>query len=66
MVEDIKISEFAKEINVTSRTVQRWIYEGIMPSYENMKKISKTLNVSSSILFNSDAYKKSEIKNRRD
>ena len=50
-VEDIKVSKLAEEINVDPRSVQRWIYEGAMPSKENIKKIEKILGIPKEILF---------------
>lgn len=31
MAFDIKLSELAKKLNVSERTVQRWVYEGAYP-----------------------------------
>lgn len=55
---DIKISELADAIDVTERTVQRWIYEGLKPNLENQKKVSDILKINKNILFGEISQKK--------
>lgn len=42
-VRDVKISDLAEQIEVSARSVQRWIYEGYVPNLENQKKVAKAL-----------------------
>ncbi|MFP4457910.1 MAG: hypothetical protein ACLFPS_09685 [Clostridia bacterium] len=48
---DIKLSDFAEMIGVSSRAVQRWVFEGKSPNRENRKKICELLDYPEYILF---------------
>jgi len=56
-VEDIKLSQLADMVNVNPRTVQNWIYKGIIPNEENTKKICDILKIPEYILFGKYAFK---------
>jgi len=53
--------ELAELVDVSQRTVQRWVYEGYKPNDENKEKISELLNILENILFSEYAYKGSKI-----
>lgn len=57
LAEDIKLSELAEMINVNSRTVQGWCFEGTIPNQENKDKVCEILNVPEYILFGDYAIK---------
>lgn len=61
LAEDIKISKLAEVVNVSTRTVQRWVYEGMKPNKENTRNVCELLNISEHILFGEVAYKKSKL-----
>jgi transcriptional regulator with XRE-family HTH domain len=51
LVLDIKPSELAKMVGVTSRSVAAWLYDGVRPSEKNQDTISKVLEYPVHILF---------------
>jgi len=48
---NLKISDLAKIINVSPRTVQAWVFEGRNPNEENKESLSKLLGYPEYILF---------------
>ncbi|MCR8645535.1 hypothetical protein NV379_23130 [Paenibacillus sp. N1-5-1-14] len=54
MVEDVKLSELASELNVANRTVAAWIYQGVKPTEEYRAKISFKFGIPQSVLFYDD------------
>lgn len=50
-VENIKISELAKIMNVNVRTVQAWVYQGTLPSDERRQILCDTFGVPENVLF---------------
>lgn len=61
LAEDIKLSKLAEEMDVSTRTVQRWVYEGLNPNEKNTKELCQLLNISEHILFGKPAFEKSKI-----
>ncbi|MFD2670361.1 helix-turn-helix domain-containing protein [Marinicrinis sediminis] len=51
IVENIKLSELAKKIGVSPRTVAAWVYEGRMPSEDNQRKVAELLGLPEHIVF---------------
>lgn len=51
MIEDIKLSELAKRLNVSQRSVNAWVYERD-PSADNQLRISDTLGYPLKLIFN--------------
>jgi transcriptional regulator with XRE-family HTH domain len=41
---DYKISNFAKQLNVSRKTVERWLSGKVQPSKEQLKEIRKYLD----------------------
>lgn len=56
---DIKVSDLAERVGVTSRTVQRWLFEGSVPNEENQIKCVEILGYPKEILFYDILYKES-------
>ncbi|GIP36152.1 XRE family transcriptional regulator [Paenibacillus sp. J2TS4] len=56
IVEDVKLSELAKEVGVAPRTVASWIYEGVKPTEEYRAHISHKFGLPQSVLFFDDRH----------
>ncbi|MBM7556847.1 helix-turn-helix domain-containing protein [Halanaerobacter jeridensis] len=56
LVEDTKVSELAEMIGVTSRSIERWVFEGAKPSIKNQEKLAEALKVPQEQLFTDWAY----------
>lgn len=54
MVEDVKLSELATEMKVSTRTVAAWIYQGIKPTEEYRAFISFKFGLPQWVLFYDD------------
>lgn len=54
MIEDIKLSELAAEMEVSSRTVAAWIYQGVKPTEEYRAFLAVKLGLPQWILFYDD------------
>ncbi|KGE16433.1 helix-turn-helix domain-containing protein [Paenibacillus wynnii] len=52
MAKDVKLSQFAEELSISSRSVSAWVYEGRIPSRINMDKACRILGYPAHILFN--------------
>ncbi|OGX68658.1 MAG: hypothetical protein A2189_04155 [Paenibacillus sp. RIFOXYA1_FULL_44_5] len=50
-VENIKLSQLAKQIGVSPRTVGAWVYEGRLPNQLNQEKTAQILGLPVHILF---------------
>ncbi|CAM3370535.1 helix-turn-helix domain-containing protein [Marinicrinis lubricantis] len=51
IVENIKLSELAKQVGVSPRTVAAWIYEGRRPSEDNQQKVADIVGLPPHIVF---------------
>ncbi|MBP1309216.1 ribosome-binding protein aMBF1 (putative translation factor) [Paenibacillus sp. 1182] len=58
---DIKLSDLAKKIGVSSRRVNDWVMGGAQPNDHNMSKMCDVLNYPHHILFNEEVMKNSPI-----
>ncbi|QSF46769.1 MULTISPECIES: helix-turn-helix domain-containing protein [Paenibacillus] len=61
MAKDIKLSKLAEELAVSSRSVSAWVYEGRIPSRNNLEKVCRLLGYPSHILFNEALLRQSPI-----
>ena len=61
MAKDIKLSHFAEELAISSRSVSAWVYEGRIPSRTNMDKACRILGYPAHILFNETLIRESPI-----
>jgi len=61
MAKDVKLSQFAEELSVSSRSVSAWVYEGRIPSKTNMDKACSLLGYPAHILFNETLIRQSPI-----
>lgn len=61
MAKDIKLSKLAEELSVSSRSVSAWVYEGRIPSRNNLDKVCRLLGYPSHILFNETLLRQSPI-----
>ncbi|GIO52566.1 helix-turn-helix domain-containing protein [Paenibacillus cellulositrophicus] len=52
MANDIKLSQLAEDISVSSRSVSAWVYEGRIPGKKNLDKVCQYLGYPHHILFN--------------
>ncbi|BFH64270.1 MULTISPECIES: helix-turn-helix domain-containing protein [Paenibacillus] len=52
MANDIKLSQLAEELGVSSRSVSAWVYEGRIPGKKNLDKVCQFLGYPHHILFN--------------
>lgn len=57
-VQDEKVSELADKLPRSVRSVQRWIYDGVIPDVEMQRRVENILGVSRLILFNEDNFNK--------
>ncbi|MGV2686424.1 helix-turn-helix domain-containing protein, partial [Clostridium perfringens] len=51
MANDIKLSQLAEELGVSSRSVSAWVYEGRVPGKNNLEKACDYLGYPRHILF---------------
>lgn len=61
MANDIKLSNLAEQLSVSSRSVSAWVYEGRIPGKKNMEKVCQYLGYPRHILFNEALLEKSPI-----
>lgn len=61
MVNDIKLSQLAEELGVSSRSVSAWVYEGRIPGKKNLDKVCQFLGYPHHILFNRSVTSSSPI-----
>jgi len=61
MAKDKKLSQFAEELSISSRSVSAWVYEGRIPSKTNMDKACRLLGYSPHVLFNETLIRESPI-----
>ncbi|WP_410511850.1 helix-turn-helix transcriptional regulator [Paenibacillus sp. BR2-3] len=61
MAKDVKLSQFAEELSISSRSVSAWVYEGRIPSKTNMDKACRLLGYPAHILFNEALIRESPI-----
>ncbi|MDP4097774.1 helix-turn-helix domain-containing protein [Paenibacillus sp. P96] len=54
MANDIKLSQLAEELSISSRSVSAWVYEGRIPGNTNLEKTCRLLGYPRHILFNED------------
>jgi transcriptional regulator with XRE-family HTH domain len=52
MANDIKLSQLAEELSISSRSVSAWVYEGRIPGNTNLEKTCRLLGYPRHILFN--------------
>ncbi|WP_322903521.1 XRE family transcriptional regulator [Paenibacillus campi] len=61
MVKDIKLSELAERLSVSSRSVSAWVYEGRLPGKANLEKVCRELGYPHHILFNPQVINNSPV-----
>ncbi|MBT2289410.1 helix-turn-helix transcriptional regulator [Paenibacillus albidus] len=61
MAKDIKLSRLAEDLSVSSRSVSAWVYEGRIPSKNNMDKTCRLLGYPPNVLFNEALLRQSPI-----
>ncbi len=61
MANDIKLSQLAEELSVSSRSVSAWVYEGRIPGKKNLDKVCQYLGYPHHILFHSTVTENSPI-----
>lgn len=61
MAKDMKLSQFAEELSISSRSVSAWVYEGRIPSRTNMDKACRILGYPAHILFSETLIRESPI-----
>lgn len=61
MANDIKLSRLAEELSISSRSVSAWVYEGRIPSRNNMDKACRYLGYSAHVLFNEHLIRQSPV-----
>ncbi|WP_025689541.1 helix-turn-helix domain-containing protein [Paenibacillus zanthoxyli] len=61
MSRDIKLSKFAEELSVSSRSVSAWVYESRIPSRTNIEKACRYLGYPQHVLFNEALLRQSPI-----
>lgn len=61
MAKDVKLSQFASEMSVSSRSVSAWVYEGRIPSKNNIEKACRILGYPAHVLFNEALIRESPI-----
>ena len=65
LAKNITLPELAREIDVSLKSVERWIYRWRKPSAENIDKICNFLDKTECVLFGKKAYNKAHIKEGR-
>ena len=61
MANDIKLSQLAEDLSVSSRSVSAWVYEGRIPGKKNLEQVCQHLGYPAHILFNESVIQKSPI-----
>jgi len=61
MAKDMKLSQFAEKLSISSRSVSAWVYEGRIPSRTNIDKACRILGYPAHILFNKNLIRESPI-----
>ncbi|UNK17121.1 helix-turn-helix domain-containing protein [Paenibacillus sp. N3/727] len=61
MANDIKLSQLAEELGVSSRSVSAWVYEGRIPGKNNLEKACDYLGYPRHILFREELLEKSPL-----
>lgn len=61
MAKDIKLSRLAEDLGISSRSVSAWVYEGRIPSNNNIDKTCRLLGYPPHILFNEALIRQSPI-----
>ena len=51
IVEGITVKKLAKQVNLSTRSIQRYIYEGDLPGEDNQDKIAAALDCDKHTLF---------------
>ena len=69
VAEELYPSDIAEIIDVTTRSVERWVFEGCMPSKKNQKALANYFQAKREVLFGDNAYKvanKGRLKENKD
>lgn len=61
MANDIKLSQLAEELSISSRSVSAWVYEGRIPGNTNLEKTCSVLGYPHHILFNEEVVRRSPL-----
>lgn len=61
MANDIKLSQLAEELSISSRSVSAWVYEGRIPGNTNLEKACRLLGYPRHILFNESVVRSSPM-----
>ncbi|GAB1155773.1 MULTISPECIES: helix-turn-helix transcriptional regulator [Paenibacillus] len=61
MANDIKLSQLAEDLSISSRSVSAWVYEGRIPGSTNLDKACQLLGYPRHILFNEEVVRKSPV-----
>ncbi|MEK5259229.1 helix-turn-helix transcriptional regulator [Paenibacillus sp. FSL L8-0663] len=61
MANDIKLSQLAEKLSISSRSVSAWVYEGRIPGNTNLEKTCNTLGYPHHILFNEEVVRRSPL-----
>lgn len=61
MANDIKLSQLAEELGVSSRSVSAWVYEGRIPGKNNLEKACNYLGYPRHILFREELLEQSPL-----
>lgn len=61
MANDIKLSQLAEELGVSSRSVSAWVYEGRVPGKQNLEKACSYLGYPRHILFREELLEQSPL-----
>ncbi|CAM2963162.1 helix-turn-helix domain-containing protein [Paenibacillus sediminis] len=61
MANDIKLSQLAENLSVSSRSVSAWVYEGRQPGKKNSERVCGELGYPRHILFNESVLNKQPI-----
>lgn len=61
MANDIKLSQLAEELGVSSRSVSAWVYEGRTPGKSNLEKVCNYLGYPRHILFREELLDNSPV-----
>lgn len=61
MANDIKLSQLAEELGVSSRSVSAWVYEGRVPGKNNLEKACSYLGYPRHILFREELLEQSPL-----
>lgn len=61
MANDIKLSQLAEDLSISSRSVSAWVYEGRIPGSTNLDKTCQLLGYPRHILFNEEVVRNSPV-----